>query len=95
MTTAAEEMRETLTDLKIPAKKADAIMERFTELLADQQQCNGTVWVSGSRPAVETVEVYGLEIGIDACGNAEWVTAAGVGIVGLDVEQVLYDGDAA
>jgi hypothetical protein len=83
-------MRETLTDLKIPTKKADAIMARFAELLADQQTCNGTVYVSGSRPAVETVEIYGLEIGVDACGNAEWVTPAGVGIVGLDVDEVLY-----
>lgn len=90
MTTAADEMRETLTDLKIPAKKAEAIMARFAELLADQQNANGTVWVSGSRPAVETVEIYGLEIGVDACGNAEWVTAAGIGITGLDVEMVEY-----
>lgn len=90
MTTAAGEMLNLLRDLKVPAKKVDAIMERFTELLADQQQCNGTVWVSGSRPAVQTIEAYGLEIGVDACGNAEWVTAAGVGIVGLDVEEVLY-----
>lgn len=73
MTTADEEMRELLSDLKVPAKKADAIMERFGQLLADAAN-PGTVFVGGSRPAVTTVEAYGLEIGVDACGNAEWVS---------------------
>lgn len=90
MTTAAEEMRELLGDLKIPAKKAHVIMERFGQLLADQQ-APGTVWVAGSRPAVETVEMYGLEIGVDACGNAEWVSAATVGYPqGFDVTEMEY-----
>lgn len=73
MTTADEEMRELLTELKVPVKKAKAIMGRFSQLLADQQT-PGTVWVAGSRPAVEVIEIYGLEIGVDACGNAEHVT---------------------
>lgn len=89
MTTASEEMRELLTDLKIPAKKAGAIMERFAQLLADQQSVD-TVWVRGGRPAVETVEVYGLVIGVDACGNAETVTVAGIGPQMFDAEIIEY-----
>lgn len=73
MSAAAEEMRSLLTELKVPTKKADTIMERFEQLLADQQT-PATVWVAGSRPAIEVVEIYGLEIGVDACGNAEHVT---------------------
>jgi hypothetical protein len=90
MTTAAEEMRGLLTELKVPVKKADAIMERFNELLADQQT-PATVWVAGSRPAVEVVEIYGLEIGVDACGNAEHVTPIGVGWPqGFDLPELEY-----
>lgn len=92
MTTAAEEMRSVLDELKIPAKKADAIMERFTALLADQQSVD-TVWVRGARPAAEVVEIYGLLIGVDACGNAETVTAAGVGPQMLDAEIIEYVND--
>ncbi len=73
MTTANDEMRELLTGLKVPVKKADAIMERFGQLLGDVAE-PGTVWVAGSRPAVQVIEAYGLEIGVDACGNAEHVT---------------------
>lgn len=65
MTNAAEEMRDLLIELKVPAKKAEAIMERFAQLFA-YQQTPGTVWVAGSRPAVEVIEIYGLEIGVDA-----------------------------
>ena len=79
-----------LRKLKVPPRKVDAIMERFGQLLADQQ-APGTVWVAGSRPAVETVEIYGLEIGVDACGNAEWVSAATVGSPqGFDVTEMEY-----
>jgi hypothetical protein len=90
MTTAADEMREILTDLKIPAKKIDAIMERFTQLLADQES-PAQVWVAGSRPAVEYVEIYGLQIGVDACGNAETVAPIGVGAPqGFDLPALEY-----
>ena len=89
MTTASEEMRELLTDLKVPTRRADAIMERFAQLLADQQSVD-TVWVRGGRPAVETVEIYGLAIGVDACGNAETVTAAGIGPQMFDAEIIEY-----
>lgn len=90
MSTASDEMRGLLTDLKVPAKKADAIMERFEQLLRDQQT-PATVWVAGSHAAVETVEVYGLEVGIDACGNAEHVTPIMPGHPrGFDLPELEY-----
>lgn len=92
MTTANEEMRELLTELKIPAMKADAIMARFASLLTDQQSVD-TVWVRGGRPAIETVEIYGLLIGVDACGNAETVTATGIGPQMFDAEVIEYVSD--
>jgi hypothetical protein len=96
MTTAAEEMRSLLTDLKVPAKKADTIMERFDQLLADASTNPGTVWVAGSRPAVEVVEAYGLEIGVDVCGNAEWVSTATAGLPqGFDLAELIYEAQSA
>lgn len=71
--TALDEVRELLAELKVPAKKAEKILARVGELL-DDQRAPGTVWVAGSHAAVEVVEIYGLEIGVDACGNAEHVT---------------------
>jgi hypothetical protein len=91
MSTAPEEMRGLLTELKVPAKKADAIMERFEQLLRDQQT-PATVWVAGSHAAVEVVEIYGLEIGVDACGNAEHVTPIGVGWPqGFELPELVYE----
>ena len=88
--TAADEMRETLAELKVPAKKADAIMERFAQLFADVQ-APWEIYVAGSRPAVEHVEIYGLEIGIDACGNASTVTTALPGLPqGFDLPELEY-----
>jgi hypothetical protein len=90
VTTAAEEMRGLLTELKVPTKKADAIMERFEQLLSDVAD-PGTVWVAGSRPAVEVVEAYGLEIGVDACGNAEHVTPIMPGYpTGFVLDELIY-----
>lgn len=90
MTNAAEEMRELLAELRVPAKKTDAIMERFAQLFA-YQQTPGTVWVAGSRPAVEVVEIYGLEIGVDACGNAEHITPIMPGHPqGFDLPELEY-----
>jgi hypothetical protein len=90
MTTASEAMRELLDELKVPAKKAEAIMERFGQLLADASN-PGLVYVAGSRPAIEYVEIYGLEIGIDACGNATSVASATVGYPqGFDVGELDY-----
>lgn len=90
MTTANEEMRDLLADLKVPAKKADAIMARFARLLADAQ-APATVFVAGSRPAIETVEIYGLSIGIDACGNASTVEPVMPGLPqGFDLPVLEY-----
>jgi hypothetical protein len=87
---ASDEMRSLLTDLKVPTKKADAIMERFAQLLADAQTPT-TVWVAGSRPAVEYIEAYGLEIGIDACGNASEVSPIMPGLPqGFDLPELEY-----
>jgi hypothetical protein len=91
MSSATDEMRDLLDELKVPAKKADTIMERFSQLLADQQTPN-IVWVAGSRPAVEVVEIYGLEIGVDACGNAEHVTPIMPGYpTGFALGELIYE----
>lgn len=90
MTTAAEEMRDLLDDLKVPAKKAEVIMERFAQLLADAQAPD-VVYVAGSRPAVQHVEIYGLEIGVDACGNASTIAAVLPGLPqGFDLPELDY-----
>lgn len=87
---ALDEVRELLAELKVPAKKTDAIMARFEQLLTDQMTPT-TVWVAGSRPAVEIVEIYGLEIGVDACGNAEWITPVLPGHPqGFDLPELEY-----
>lgn len=91
MTTANDEMRTLLGDLKVPAKKAEAIMERFAQLIADVQT-PAVVFVSGSRPAVEHVECYGLRIGVDACGNAATVESTLISTgYGFDVTELGYD----
>lgn len=91
MSSAADEMRGLLAELKVPAKKADAIMERFEQLFGDVVD-PGTVWVAGSRPAVEVIEAYGLEIGVDACGNAEHVTPIMPGYPqGFVLDELIYE----
>jgi hypothetical protein len=92
MTTASDEMRECLLDAlpKSQHRKIDAIMSTFDRLLSDATMPE-RVWVEGARPAVEYVEAYGLEIGVDACGNAETVTPIGVGWPqGFALDEMIY-----
>jgi hypothetical protein len=92
MTTASEDLRELLVDLKIPIVKAETIKKWFEQVMRDRDEIE-TLWVAGSRPAVETVEVYGLEIGVDACGNAEHVTAVMPGVPrGFLLDEIEYEG---
>lgn len=84
-------MRELLAGLAVPAKKVKAIMERFDMLMSDRDLAS-MVYVAGSRPAIETVEIYGLKIGIDACGNASDITPIMPGLPqGFDVPELEYD----
>lgn len=77
--TPAEQFRdlvtETLKDKKIKqADKIDAIVADFEEWLT-AHQAGTAVEVIGGRVVVETVEVHGLRIGLDAVGNVTEVEA--------------------
>lgn len=80
--TPAEQFREFLTEtlkdnkLKRP-EKIEAIVAEFGEWLTEHQ--TGTaVELVGGRVAVETVEAYGLEISLDACGRATRIETPGL-----------------
>jgi hypothetical protein len=90
MTTASEDLRDLLVDLKIPNKKAETITKWFEQAMRDRDEIE-TLWVAGSRPAIETVEIYGLEIGVDVCGNAEHVAAVMPGLPrGFLLDEIEY-----
>jgi hypothetical protein len=63
------ETREWLIELlpKSAHKHIDRIIDELVSRTA------ATVEVVGARLAVETVTAYGLDIGVDANGNAAWV----------------------
>lgn len=65
---------ETLATRDKTAIKIDAIVIEFDEWLT-AHQAGTTVEVVDGRAAVETVEVHGLRIGLDAMGNATQVEA--------------------
>ena len=91
MTTASEDLQELLVDLKIPAVKAKTIKKWFEQVMRDRDEIE-TLWVAGSRPAIEIVEIYGLEVGVDACGNAEHVTPVLPGLPrGFLLDEVIYE----
>jgi hypothetical protein len=56
------------------AVKIDAIVIEFDEWMT-AHQAGDTVEVIGGRVVVETIEVHGLRIGLDAIGNATQVEA--------------------
>ncbi len=66
--------REFLVDTlpKAAHKKIDAIVAEFEACTSEKI---GRVEVEGARVGVETIEVYGLEISLDANGNAVAVTS--------------------
>jgi len=66
--------REFLTDTlpKAAHKKIDAIVAEFDAYTSEEVT---SVDVDGARLAVETVEAYGLEITLDANGNAVSITS--------------------
>lgn len=77
--TPAEQFRdfvtETLKDKRIKqAEKIMLLVDEFEEWLT-AHQAGTTVEVLGGRVVVETVEVHGLRIGLDAIGNATEVEA--------------------
>jgi len=49
-------------------KRLAAVVEYLSQ--AAREDIVGTVEVTGSHVAITTVEAYGLEIGVDAVGNA-------------------------
>jgi hypothetical protein len=65
---------ETLATRDKTAVKIDAIVIEFDEWI-NAHQAGDTVEVIGGRVVVETVEVHGLRIGLDAIGNATEVEA--------------------
>lgn len=66
---------ETLNDRKIKtADKIDAIVNDF-EVWLEAYQAGVEVEVIGGHVVVQTVEVHGLRIGLDAIGNATEVEA--------------------
>lgn len=71
-------VEETLKDKKIKqADKVAAIVAEFAEWITAHQ--SGTaVELVGGRVAVETVEAYGLEIGLDALGRATRIETVGL-----------------
>lgn len=80
--TPAEQFRtfveETLKDNKLKRpEKIDAIVAEFAEWIA-AHQAGTAVEVVGGRVVVETVEAYGLEIGLDAMGNATRIETPGL-----------------
>jgi len=62
-----EEFREFLVDLKVPAKKIDAILEQVETMIPVYLK---SVEIDHSHVIVETVTAYGLEIELDAHGEA-------------------------
>lgn len=56
-------------------EKIDAIV-KYVEDEQDVIAVPGSVEVFGARMAVERVEAYGLEIGVDAIGNAVHITSS-------------------
>jgi hypothetical protein len=64
-----QEIRDVLTEVlpKAAHKKIDALVERLIALLPDAIEA---VEIEGARVGVEAIEAYGLEITVDAMGNA-------------------------
>jgi hypothetical protein len=73
-TTQADDFAALLAELKIPAKKAEAIMERY-RVDTGALTYVWSVGVDGARVGVETIAIHGLEITLDANGNAESVSS--------------------
>jgi hypothetical protein len=65
---------ETLATKDKTAVKIDAIVQEFDEWIA-AHQAGDTVEVLGGRVVVETIDVHGLRIGLDAIGNATRIEA--------------------
>jgi hypothetical protein len=80
--TPAEQFRtfvtETLKDKELKqAERVEAIVAEFEEWLT-AHQAGTAVELVGGRVVVETVEVYGLEIGLDALGRASRIETPGL-----------------
>jgi hypothetical protein len=77
--TPAEQFRDTVTEIlkDKSLKQADriaAIVAEFKEWI-EAHQSGTTVELVGGRVVVQTIEVHGLRIGLDAIGNATEVEA--------------------
>lgn len=59
------------------AVKIDAIVIEFDEWIT-AHQAGSAVEVIGGRAVVQTIEAYGLEIGLDAAGNATEIALPGL-----------------
>lgn len=69
---------ETLKDKTIKqADKVAAIVAEFKEWI-EAHQAGAAVELVGGRVVVETVEAYGLEIGLDALGRASRIETPGL-----------------
>jgi hypothetical protein len=68
---------ETLATTDTKAEKIAAIVAEFKEWI-EAHQAGTAVEIVGGRAAVQTVEAYGLEIGIDALGRATRIETPGL-----------------
>ncbi len=80
--TPAEQFRtfvtDTLKDTKLTkAERVDAIVAEFEEWIT-AHQAGTAVELVGGRAVVQTVEAYGLEIGLDALGRASRIETPGL-----------------
>lgn len=83
-----DRFRAFLTEQKIAKGKIETIVAEFETYLPGDVRA---VYPTNARGAVETVEVYGLSIDLDAIGRAARIALAGEGgsagtTDGLDVE---------
>lgn len=83
--TAAEQFRAFLVEARVDATKIDAIVAKFEEL---QPGNTAALVIDSARVTVETIEVYGLEIELDAHGQAGRVSRAGLhGSARIDLDM--------
>lgn len=88
--TTVEQFRAFLIEAHIAKTKIDAIVEKFEDL---QPGNTAALVIDSARVTVETIEAYGLEIELDAYGQAGRVSQAGLhgsARINLDMSTEYY-----